>query len=96
MLSFFSSKNIYRNFFSIIDGIPFLILIAAPTRATSPLLDEVAITLQDVTTQESFLKKCIVDGNAYSHSQTVMTDMIYYVMRNRDKIVEFFAIVDKE
>ncbi|XP_011250485.1 uncharacterized protein LOC105247803 [Camponotus floridanus] len=45
---------------------------AAPTRATSPLLDEVAITLQDaVTTQESFLKKCIVDGNAYSHSQTI-------------------------
>lgn len=47
--------------------------IAAPTRATSPaLLGEVAITLQDdVTTQEPILKKCIVDGNAYSHSQTI-------------------------
>lgn len=59
---------------SFTDGL--LILIAAPTRATNPaLLDEVDITLQDdVTTQEPFLKKCIVDGNAYSHSQTVMID----------------------
>ncbi|KAL6433673.1 hypothetical protein ACFW04_005743 [Cataglyphis niger] len=46
---------------------------AAPTRATNPaLLGEVAITLQDdVTTQEPILKKCIVDGNTYSHSQTI-------------------------
>jgi len=54
-----------------------LIFIAAPTRATSQvLLGEVDITLRsdsegDVTTEESFPKKCIVDGNAYSHSQTV-------------------------
>lgn len=47
--------------------------IAAPTRATNPAFSgEVAITFQDdVTTQEPFLKKCIVDGNAYSHSQTI-------------------------
>ncbi|XP_072743228.1 uncharacterized protein [Anoplolepis gracilipes] len=48
--------------------------IAAPTRATNPaLLAEVASTMfqDDVTTQEPFLKKCIVDGNAYSHSQTI-------------------------
>lgn len=25
----------------------------------------------DVPTEEPFLKKCIVDGKAYSHSQTV-------------------------
>lgn len=58
------------------DGLSLLILIAAPTRATNPAFSgEVAITFQDdVTTQEPFLKKCIVDGNAYSHSQTVMID----------------------
>ncbi|XP_011150585.1 uncharacterized protein LOC105189892 [Harpegnathos saltator] len=51
--------------------------IAAPARATSQvLLGEVDITLRDdsdsdVTTEEPFPKKCIVDGNAYSHSQTI-------------------------
>ncbi|RLU17908.1 hypothetical protein DMN91_010147 [Ooceraea biroi] len=51
--------------------------IAAPAKATSQvLLGEVDITLRndgdgDVTTEEPFLKKCIVDGNAYSHSQTI-------------------------
>lgn len=80
-----------------------MILIAAPTRATNPaLLDEVAITLQDdVTTQEPILKKCIVDGNTYSHSQTVITitDKMYHnsVIRDRDKFVsEIFYTPDKE
>lgn len=56
-------------------------LIAAPARATSQvLLGEVDITLRndsdgDVTTEVPFTEKCIVDGNAYSHSQTVMTDI---------------------
>jgi hypothetical protein len=65
-----------------IDDPPYSIFIAAPARATSQvLLGEVDITLRsdsegDVTTEESFPKKCIVDGNAYSHSQTVTTDKI--------------------
>lgn len=51
--------------------------IAAPARATSQaLLDENDITLgddsdDDVTTEEPYLKKCIVDGKFYSHSQTI-------------------------
>ncbi|XP_011642002.1 uncharacterized protein LOC105430239 [Pogonomyrmex barbatus] len=51
--------------------------IAAPARATSQtLLNKVDNTLwndddNDVTTEEPLLKKCIVDGNFYSHSQTI-------------------------
>ncbi|XP_018311602.1 uncharacterized protein [Mycetomoellerius zeteki] len=51
--------------------------IAAPARATSQaLLDENDITFRDdsdddVTTEDPFLKKCIVDGNSYFHSQTI-------------------------
>lgn len=61
-----------------------MIFIAAPTRATSQaLVNEIDITLRDdsdddVTTEEPFLKKCIVDGNFYSHSQTVTTDKIHW------------------
>jgi len=60
-----------------------MISVTAPARATSrALLDENDITLRDdsideVTTEEPFLKKCIVDGNFYSHSQTVTTDKMY-------------------
>jgi len=59
------------------------ISVTAPARATSrALLDENDITLRDdsadeVTTEEPFLKKCIVDGNFYSHSQTVTIDKMY-------------------
>lgn len=65
--------------FSAVDDLLPSILIAAPARAPSQvLLGEVDITLRDdndgdVTTEEPFPKKCIVDGNAYSHSQTVTT-----------------------
>ncbi|XP_020291075.1 uncharacterized protein LOC109858344 [Pseudomyrmex gracilis] len=51
--------------------------IGAPARATNQvLLGEADITLRDdadsdFTTEEPYLKKCIVDGNAYSHSQTI-------------------------
>ncbi|XP_011873474.1 PREDICTED: uncharacterized protein LOC105565136 [Vollenhovia emeryi] len=51
--------------------------IAAPARATGQaLLDEIGVTFRDdsdddVTTEDPFLKKCIVDGNFYSHSQTI-------------------------
>ncbi|XP_024874301.1 uncharacterized protein LOC112456160 [Temnothorax curvispinosus] len=51
--------------------------IAAPARATSQaLLDENDVTFRDdgdddVTTEDPFFKKCIVDGNSYSHSQTI-------------------------
>ncbi|KAL0122535.1 hypothetical protein PUN28_007323 [Cardiocondyla obscurior] len=51
--------------------------IAAPAKATSQtLLNEIDVTLRDdgdddVTTEEPLLKKCIVDGNFYSHSQTI-------------------------
>jgi len=57
--------------------------ITAPMRATSQaLLDENDITFRDdsdddVTTEDPFLKKCIVDGNSYFHSQTVTTNKIY-------------------
>lgn len=60
----------------------FMILVTAPARATSQaLLDKNDITLRDdsdddVTTEEPFLKKCIVDGNFYSHGKTV-SDKIY-------------------
>lgn len=44
----------------------------------------------DVTTEEPFLKKCIVDGNAYSHSQTVRIDKVYYSnSKKKDSFPEF-------
>ncbi|XP_067203649.1 uncharacterized protein [Linepithema humile] len=50
--------------------------IAAPTKAKNQVLSDEDSTLLDdndgdVSTEEPFLKKCIVDGNAYSHSQTI-------------------------
>lgn len=60
-----------------------MILITAPARTTSQaLVNEIDITLRDdsdddVTTEEPLLKKCIVDGNFYSHSQTVTIDKIH-------------------
>ena len=49
---------------------------SAPVRAVDEvLLGEVDISLQEksleITTEKAFLKKCIVDGKTYSHSQTV-------------------------
>lgn len=58
-------------------------MVTAPARATSQaLLDEIDVTLRDdsyddVTTEEPLLKKCIVDGKFYSHSQTVTTDKTF-------------------
>lgn len=72
-----------------------MILITAPARETSQaLLDEI-VTLRDdsyddVTTEEPLLKKCIVDGNFYSHSQTVTADKIS-ILANFDK-ENFFSV----
>ncbi|XP_078033717.1 uncharacterized protein LOC144468260 [Augochlora pura] len=51
---------------------------AVPARTTEGqiLLGEVDIAVQgsdfdDITTEEAFTKKCVVNGNAYSHSQTI-------------------------
>ncbi|KAF7385763.1 hypothetical protein HZH66_011605 [Vespula vulgaris] len=61
----------------------YLLRQAEPSQAISGrgnsqvLLGEVDIAVRDdgsaseITTEEPYLKKCIVDGNAYSHSQTI-------------------------
>lgn len=71
-------KKIYWNSKkqSFIDDL--LIFVTAPA-ASQVLLDETDVTLRDdgdddITTEEPLLKKCIVDGKFYSHSQTVMTN----------------------
>ena len=50
---------------------------AVPVRTTGQiLLGEIDIAAEEdnaaeITTEESFPKKCVVDGNSYSHSQTI-------------------------
>lgn len=66
-------------------------MVTAPA-ASQALLDETDVTLRDdsdndITTEEPFLKKCIVDGKFYSHGQTVMTD---------DNMTDILANFDKE
>ncbi|XP_076547832.1 uncharacterized protein LOC143306012 [Osmia lignaria lignaria] len=55
---------------------------AVPVRTTGQiLLGEVDIVAAEeenaaeITTEESFPKKCVVDGNSYSHSQTMFLSL---------------------